>query len=358
MKKFSFIIVTILFVCNILSAQVINADERLEEYLPVLKEKNVALVCNHTSVVKDKHLVNILVENGINLSAVFTPEHGLSGLNEAGALVGDSSLVINDKEIKIVSLYGKSKKPAQHQVQGIDIMVFDLQDVGCRFYTYISTLEYVMLACIENNIPLIVLDRPNPNNYVDGPVLQQGYRSFVGMQPIPVCYGLTIGEYAIMINEENWVDREKKCDLSVIKLLNYERDMDVSLPIPPSPNLRTDKAIRNYPTLCFFEGTSLSVGRGTDTPFEKIGYKPKKSKTTRWIKADIKEKKIDVSFILKIYKEYNGGKPFFNSFFDKLAGCSDFKKAILANKTETEIRQSWQKDLENYSKIREKYLLY
>lgn len=243
-------------------------------------------------------------------------------------------------------------------MRGIDIVVFDIQDVGCRFYTYISTLEYVMLACIENNVPLLVLDRPNPNNYVDGPVLQKEYKSFVGMQSIPICYGLTIGEYATMINEEHWVDKERKCDLQIVRLLNYERDMEVSLPIPPSPNLRTDKAIRNYPTLCFFEGTSLSVGRGTNTPFEIVGYKPKRSKAIKWKQIDITEKKIDVSLIITIYREYNGEKKFFNNFFDKLAGNSTFRKAIVNHKTEAEIRKSWQKDIENYNSIRGKYLLY
>ncbi len=356
MKRILFILFVICF--SSLSAQIINADERLEEYLPMLNNKNVALVCNHTSVVKDKHLINILLENDINLSTVFTPEHGLTGLSEAGALVGDSSLNVDGKRIKIASLYGNNKKPTSQQMQGIDIIVFDIQDVGCRFYTYISTLEYVMLSCIENNVSLIVLDRPNPNNYVDGPVLEKQYKSFVGMQSIPVCYGLTIGEYAIMINEENLVDKEKKCDLIVVKLLNYERDMDISLPIPPSPNLRTDKAIRNYPTLCFFEGTSLSVGRGTDTPFEIVGYRPKKSDKMKWKQIDIKDKKIDVSLLINIYNEYNGEKKFFNNFFDKLAGNSTFRNAIIKHKTEKEIRKSWQKDIDNYNKIREKYLIY
>lgn len=357
MKKIFFCV--LFFICfHSLSAQIINADERLDEYLPKLNNKNVALVCNHTSVVKDKHLINLLVENKINLSLVFTPEHGLTGLSEAGELVGDSSLNIDGKKIKVVSLYGSNKKPSQQQMRGIDIVVFDIQDVGCRFYTYISTLEYVMLACIENNAPLLVLDRPNPNNYVDGPVLQKEYKSFVGMQSIPICYGLTIGEYATMINEEHWVDKERKCDLQIVRLLNYERDMEVSLPIPPSPNLRTDKAIRNYPTLCFFEGTSLSVGRGTNTPFEIVGYKPKRSKAIKWKQIDITEKKIDVSLIITIYREYNGGKKFFNNFFDKLAGNSTFRKAIVNHKTEAEIRKSWQKDIENYNSIRGKYLLY
>ncbi|MDO5760243.1 MAG: DUF1343 domain-containing protein, partial [Bacteroidota bacterium] len=258
----------------------------------------------------------------------------------------------------ITSLYGKNKKPTNKQMQGLDVVLFDLQDVGCRFYTYISTLEYVMLSCIENNIPLIVLDRPNPNNYVDGPVLQAEYKSFVGMQLIPICYGLTIGEYAIMINSEHWVKKDAKANLLVIPLLNYKRSDEVQLPIPPSPNLRTAKAIKNYPTLCLFEGTSLSVGRGTENPFEKVGYKDKASKEMIWIFPNINKQEIDLDFIAQVYKNYNGEKKFFNSFFDKLAGNSLLRRQIIEGLDKESIRLSWQEDLEKYLQIRNKYLIY
>lgn len=338
-------------------SQQVNADRRYEQYIPLLKGKNVALVCNHTSVADGVHLINVLDSNGINLSCVFTPEHGLDGLAQAGAFVGDSAIKVGEKNVKISSLYGNNKKPKKEQLEGTDIVLFDIQDVGCRFYTYISTLEYVICSCIENNIPLIVLDRPNPNNYIDGPVLKKEYRSFVGMEPVPVCYGLTIGEYANMINEEHWVDSLRKCCLTVIEMENYDREKEVELDIAPSPNLRTKQAIRNYPTLCFFEGTSLSVGRGTDSPFEKVGYKDKKAQM-KWRQIAIDTNRIDVALIADVYRTYKGEKAFFNNFFDRLAGCSQFRKQIEEGRTAEEIRFSWQKDLEQYKKIRDKYLLY
>lgn len=341
-----------------LYAQIINADARTKEYLPLIENKKVAVVCNHTSVVGDKHILQILSENKVDIAKAFTPEHGLNGISEAGALVNDSTIKIENKTIKVVSLYGKNKKPTKQQMKDIDVVLFDLQDVGCRFYTYISTLEYVMQSCLENNILIIVLDRPNPNNYVDGPVLQNEYKSFVGMQPIPICYGLTIGEYADMINSEHWLNDSLKANLVIIPLLNYKRSNEVILPISPSPNLRTKEAIRNYPTLCLFEGTSLSVGRNTQTPFEKIGYTDKTTKQMSWIFPNIKEKKIDLSFIVNVYEQYNGDKKFFNSFFDKLAGNSLLRKQIEKKLDEQAIRKTWEKDLENYLLIRNKYLIY
>ncbi|MBR1769808.1 MAG: DUF1343 domain-containing protein, partial [Bacteroidales bacterium] len=270
--KNSLIFLSLLFACLVSVAQIVNGDERTDEYLPLLYGKKVGLVCNHTSVVGNEHLINLLLRNGVDLVKVFTPEHGLSGIAQAGERVNDSIMNVNQKELKIISLYGNHKKPYKSEISDCDVLLFDLQDVGCRFYTYISTLEYVMSSCAENDKSLILLDRPNPNNYIDGPVLEDKFKSFVGMQKIPVCYGLTIGEYATMINDENWLEGNNKCDLTVIRMLNYERNSKVILPIAPSPNLRTEQAIRNYPTLCFFEGTSISVGRGTSLPFEQIGF--------------------------------------------------------------------------------------
>lgn len=357
MKRILIVFLLLLSVVE-LYAQIINADARVEEYLPLIRNKKVAVVCNHTSVVGNKHILQILLENNIDIAKAFTPEHGLNGINEAGALVNDSTIKIKNKTINVISLYGKNKKPTKQQMKGVEVVLFDLQDVGCRFYTYISTLEYVMQSCLENNILIVVLDRPNPNNYVDGSVLKTEYKSFVGMQPIPICYGLTIGEYATMINSEHWINDSLMANLVVVPLLNYKRSDEVILPISPSPNLRTAEAIRNYPTLCLFEGTSLSVGRGTPTPFEKVGYKDKNTKQMTWIFPNIKEMKIDLTFIIDVYKNYKGEKKFFNSFFDKLAGTSLLKKQIEEGLDEKTIRATWQKDLENYLLIRNKYLIY
>ena len=352
MKKTLFFLSTLLITCLAFSQ---SSTQWL--FNPDLQGKRIGLVCNHTSFVDSIHRIDYLLQNNYNLLAVFTPEHGLTGLAEAGEKVNDST--IRDGKIIVRSLYGKTKKPKKEWLNDIDIMLFDLQDVGCRFYTYISTLEYVMQACIESNIPLIVYDRPNPNNFVDGPVLEPKYRSFVGMQPIPVCYGLTIGEYAMMINQEHWVDKDQMCNLLVVPMKNYNRDEQNPLPIAPSPNLQTLQAIINYPTLCFFEGTPFSVGRGTPTPFETVFLEAEKTKTKLCFnKIKLASKKIELAFILKVYKESNLKEKFFNSFFDKLAGTDQLRKQILEGKSEEQIRESWEADIEKYLQIRDKYLIY
>ena len=398
MKKYFSFVVLLLF--SFVSLAQVNVKWNDSEIISLLQDKRVGLVCNHTSLLDvkqnprqdakkdilqssackatnnsfEKHLkekrintlqnttktihrIDYLLGLGIELKTVFTPEHGLTGLADAGVKVNDST--IRDGKILVRSLYGNSKKPKKEWLKDIDVMIFDLQDVGCRFYTYISTLEYVMQACIESNIPLVVYDRPNPNNYVDGPVLEKQYRSFVGMQPIPVCYGLTMGEYANMINQEHWVNKDLTCELYVATMQDYKREEQNSLPVPPSPNLRTLQSIKNYPTLCFFEGTPFSVGRGTDTPFEKIGFQnPKNSKDTIWFEIKLEEKKIDVQTLIDMYKKYPYKDKFFAKFFDTLAGTDKLRKQIQQGKTAAQIRESWQKDLEEYLKIRDKYLLY
>ncbi|MBQ9254053.1 MAG: DUF1343 domain-containing protein [Bacteroidales bacterium] len=373
MKKFLCCFILLFIACTLFAQVGIKWDKVNSEdnILSFLKDKRVALVCNHTSILdnpkyidtqdttfaKYLHRIDYLRENGINLVTVFTPEHGLTGLAEAGEKVNDST--IRNGEIKVRSLYGNTKKPKPEWLKEIDVVVFDLQDVGCRFYTYISTLEYVMQACIERDIPLVVYDRPNPNNYVDGPVLKEKYKSFVGMQPIPVCYGLTIGEYAVMINEEHWVDEDKKCTLFVVLMVDYDRNAQNPLPVPPSPNLRTLQAIKNYPTLCFFEGTPFSVGRGTDFPFETVfNDKEKLGKKFTIKNIAFSEKKINIDFIKQTYKNFEPKKNFFNSFFDKLAGTEELRQQIIAGKTEQQIRESWKEDTEKYLIIRNKYLIY
>ncbi|MBT4478173.1 MAG: DUF1343 domain-containing protein, partial [Flavobacteriales bacterium] len=249
-------------------SQIKVAAERTNSYIPLLKQQKIAVVGNQSSRIGNTHLVDSLITLGIDIAKVFSPEHGFRGIADAGAKIEDGIDVKTG--IPIVSLYGKNKKPYAEQLAGIDILLFDIQDVGARFYTYISTLHYVMEAAAENNIKLIVLDRPNPNgHYVDGPIREKGFKSFVGMHPIPIVHGMTIGEYAKMINAENWIS--KRCDLTIIEMENYTHDISYDLPIKPSPNLPNARAINLYPSLCLFEGTNISVGRGTQYPFQHFG---------------------------------------------------------------------------------------
>ena len=325
----------------------------MEQSLP---SGRVAVVGNQTSVVGNVHLVDTLLARGVHVVKIFCPEHGFRGTAAAGAHVDNS--VDAKTGIPIISLYGKNKKPTPEQLADIDYVIFDLQDVGCRFYTYISTLHYVMEACAEANIPLLVLDRPNPNgHYVDGPVLDTAhYRSFVGMHPVPVVYGMTIGEYAQMINGERWLAGGIECHLTVAKMKGYKRDrLGYELPVAPSPNLRNAHAIALYPSLCLFEGTNCGVGRGTDYPFEWVTYGADT--------LDLRQEKAPAAFCLKylmeMYRRVPKGKFFLkNNFFDKLAGTTELRKQIEAGMSAEEIRASWQPALDEFKKIREKYLIY
>ena len=318
---------------------------------------NIAIVANQTSVIGNTHLVDTLFDQGYKVVKIFCPEHGFRGTAEAGAKVDNS--VDPKTGLPIISLYGKNKKPTKEQLQDVDVVLFDLQDVGCRFYTYISTLHYVMEACAENKVPLIVLDRPNPNgHYVDGPVLDTAhYRSFVGMHPVPVVYGMTIGEYALMINGEGWLKGGIKCDLTVIPMrYGYHRDsVGYELPVPPSPNLRNAHAIALYPSLCLFEGTNCGVGRGTDYPFEWVTYK----KDTLDLRQETAPAAFSLKYLMAMYKRVPKGKFFLkNNFFEKLAGNGDLRKQIEAGMSEEAIRATWQPALDEFMKIREKYLIY
>ena len=345
-----------------------------------------AVVANQTSMVGNTHLVDTLLAMGADIRKIFCPEHGFRGTAAAGAHVDNS--VDPKTGIPIVSLYGKNKKPTPEQLADVDYVLFDLQDVGCRFYTYISTLHYVMEACAEAGIPLAVLDRPNPNgHYVDGPVLDTAhYRSFVGMHPVPVVYGMTIGEYAQMINGEHWLKDGIKCNLGIFPMQGYKRDsVGYELPVPPSPNLRTAHAIALYPSLCLFEGTNVSVGRGTDWPFEVTGipasnisgvkgtftvarqevpvmaFATKDGK--KYMGLDLREvqapARFDLSFLTAMYWLSPKGEFFLKSnFFEKLAGNGDLRKQIEQGMSEEEIRATWQPALDEFKKIREKYLIY
>ena len=363
---------------------------QMDEYLPMLENKRVAFCGNQTALIGSEstpHLVDSLLTLRVNVVKLFCPEHGFRGQAEAGAKIASGKDA--QTGLPVVSLYGKNKKPTAEQLQDVDVILFDLQDVGCRFYTYISTLHYVMEAAAENHVKVIVLDNPNPNGfYVDGPVLDPKYKSFVGMHPVPIVYGMTIGEYARMINGEKWLANGVQCDLTVVKMKGYDRQYRYSLGMPPSPNLQTKESIFLYPSLCLFEGTNISVGRGTEIPFEMYGapqlqtgdYRftphaipgvsenpPHKDKECRGfllhdeaVQGLKEEGKFNLSYILTAYANYADKEHFFlaNNFFDKLAGTDQLRKQIEDGWSEEEIRGTWKEDLERFKEMRKKYLLY
>lgn len=366
------------------SGKVICGAGRMDQYLPMLKDKSVGLVVNQTSLVGTTHLLDTLLSHGIKVSCVFAPEHGFRGTADAGEHIQNG--VDGKTHVPIISLYGANKKPDAGQLSGIDVLIFDIQDVGARFYTYISTLHYIMEACAEQHKALIVLDRPNPNgHYVDGPVLDTAYRSFVGMDPIPVVHGMTVGEYARMLNGEKWLEGKVQCDLTVIPCLHYTHQTFYTLPVKPSPNLPDMKAIYLYPSLCFFEGsTQVSVGRGTDKPFQVYGapgfdpklfaFTPKSTagathpflqdKTCYGFNlADLTEdslrqQKFTLKYLLNAYQLSKNKSAFFNDFFTQLAGGKTLQAQIEKGMTEAQIRKSWQGQLRHFKTIRRKYLLY
>lgn len=319
----------------------------------------VAVVGNQTSIVGTTHLVDTLLASGIHVTKIFCPEHGFRGMAAAGAHIDNST---DPKTgLPIISLYGKNKKPTPEQMADVDYVVFDLQDVGCRFYTYLSTLHYVMDACAERGIPLIVLDRPNPNGHMlDGPVLDTATcRSFVGMHPVPVVYGMTIGEYAQMINGEGWLANHARCDLTVVPMQGYDRHGFYPLPVAPSPNLRTAQAVALYPSLCFFEGTNCGVGRGTDYPFEWVTYGTDTLDLRSYSVGEENPDLIDLWPLMEMYRRVPQGKFFLKSnFFEKLAGTTELRRQIEAGMSENEIRATWQPGLERFKEIRKKYLIY
>lgn len=380
-----------LFICWLAvlqaTAQVRNGADRLEELFPLLENKRISLVVNQTSLVQNVHLLDTLYNKGVHITQVFAPEHGFRGDADAGEFIKNGKDYRT--QVPIISLYGKNKKPQPAQLQQTDIVIFDIQDVGARFYTYISTMFYVMQACAENNKELIILDRPNPCDYVDGPVLDMKYKSFVGMLPIPVLHGCTIGELAQMINEEGWLGNNLQCPLKVITIEGWKHGQPYSLPVKPSPNLPNDQAVALYPSLCPFEGTSVSVGRGTDFPFQIIGSPTTKNLKFLFMPHSMKgsdkhplhqdtycyglnlssEKNIPKGFSLQyVIQFYNyfqnltkhAEKDFFTRphWFDLLMGTNQVRLDILKNKTEEQIRSAWQKKLNQYKEIRKKYLLY
>ncbi len=367
------------------AAPILVGAERTDAYLGQLRGRKVGLIVNQTSTVNETHLVDYLVSQNIAIQKIFAPEHGFRGTADAGQQIENGA---DPKTgLPIISLYGKNKKPTKSQLAGIDLVIFDIQDVGARFYTYISTMHYVMEACAEQEIDFWVLDRPNPNgHYVAGPVLDPAYRSFVGMHPVPVVHGMTVGEYAQMINGEKWLTNGIQCSLSVITCENYTHDRPYELPIKPSPNLPNQSSIYLYPSLCFLEGTTASAGRGTNRQFQIYGhpdypggdaeFTPVSMPGAKYPKhenkicygydlsgeplSELRDRKLDLNYLIDFYRFFPDKKYFFlkNNFIDKLAGTDALRKDIIAGKSATEIEDSWKPGVEAFKKVRERYLLY
>ncbi|MDB4905138.1 MAG: hypothetical protein JWQ63_4419 [Mucilaginibacter sp.] len=368
---------------------IITGADQTNLYVNYLKGKNIGMVINQTSVIGKSLTLSVdsLLKLGITIKKIFGPEHGFRGNASDGTEINNGT----DQKtgLPVISLYGnKHYKPTPEDLKALDLVIFDIQDVGARFYTYLSTLHYVMEACAENNIELMILDRPNPNGfYVDGPVLDTAYRSFVGLNPVPIVHGLTIAEYAQMINGEGWLKNHVKCKLKIIKVANYTHKLSYKLPVNPSPNLNTDKSILLYPSVCLFEGTTLSLGRGTMFPFLQIGHPDLKGKYSYSFKPvripgmseDPPQKdnlcyginlkdydtnyirtsgRINLTWLIELYKAFPDKEHFFKAYLTKLAGNNELKKQIEAGKSEKEIRASWEPALSNYKTIRKKYLLY
>ncbi len=367
------------------SVRIETGAEQTEKYIPLLKNKRVAVVANHTTNINESHLVDSLLSLGINVEKIFSPEHGFRGDADAGEYV--KNYMDKKTGLPVISLYGSSKRPKLEDLDGVDIVVFDLQDVGVRFYTYISTMHYVMEACAEKDVELLILDRPNPNGfYVDGPILDTSLRSFVGMHPVPIVHGMTIAEYAQMINGEGWLKDELKCMLSYISCENYTHDSLYQLPVNPSPNLQNMLSVYLYPSLGLFEGTSFSAGRGTEFPFQVYGspdYKNDEftftpvridgaSKYPKYrnvlckgvdlrnidIESYVNSKSINLNWIIDAYNNTSNREEFFNAFFYNISGNKILREQIEQGKTAEEIKQGWDTDLKKFKQLRKKYLIY
>ncbi len=361
--------------------------ENLNAYLDLLLDKRIAVIANHSAMIGQAHLIDSLLSLGVDISHIYASEHGFRGHEADGAKISDETDISTG--LPIYSLYGEIKKPSPASLEGIDLVIFDMQDVGVRFYTFLSTLHYIMEACAENDVPLMILDRPNPNlvSLPDGPLLDPAFSSFIGLHPVPVLYGLTIGEYGQMINGEGWLTKGIKADLTVIPCTNYTRDDQYVLPIPPSPNLPNQKSVYLYPSLCFFEGTVVSIGRGTDHPFQVVGhpkfkfgsylFTPMPNSGSKYPKLEGEQcfglamsderasalhesGQLDLSLLLEFYKELNMGDDFFrqDGYFDLLAGTDQLRNQIQSGYTQEEIRASWQMDLQRYKEMYKEYWIY
>lgn len=364
---------------------ILTGAEQTKRYLPKLTGKNVAIVANHTTIINGTHLVDSLISLNVNLKKIFSPEHGFRGNADAGEHV--KNYIDKKTGLPVISLYGSSKKPKLEDLEDIDILIFDLQDVGVRFYTYISTMHYVMEACAEKDVEVLVLDRPNPNGfYVDGPILEEKYKSFVGMHKVPIVHGMTIAEYAKMINGEKWLKDSLYCQLSVVACKNYDHNSKYDLPKNPSPNLQNMRSIYLYPSLGFFEGTVLSAGRGTDFPFQVFGgpmyketeftFSPRsidgaakypKHENELCYGVDLRDidleelnskKQINLNWIIDAYNSVEDKENFFKAFIFNISGTDELKQQIIDGMSPEEIRESWKNDLNDFKEIRKKYLLY
>jgi uncharacterized protein YbbC (DUF1343 family) len=367
-------------------ATITAGAERMDSYLPLLKGKRVAIAANHTSLVGRTHLLDTLRAQGVQVLRVLAPEHGFRGVVEAGATV--EGYVDKASGVEVASLYGAGKKPSRKQLRGVQLVLFDMQDVGVRFYTYLSTLHYVMEACAENSIPLVLLDRPNPNiALVDGPILEPQYRSFVGMHAIPIAHGMTLGELAQMLNGEGWLKGGIRCQLTVIPCGGYSRNARYDLPVPPSPNLPNMRSVYLYPSLCLFEGTVMSVARGTDFPFQALGHPRWRNKAFAFTPRSVAgaannpphcnqqcygldlrvadtapllaPAHLDLSYLVEAYRDFSAaGEKFFTPFFVKLAGAPMLQSQVEQGMSAEQIRASWQPMLEKFRQQRSRYLLY
>ena len=364
----------------VVQKSILTGADNSAAYLPLLKNKRVGIVTNQTGIlITGEHLVDFMLQKNVNVKNIYAPEHGFRGTADAGELIVDGK--DSKTGLSIISLYGDNKKPKPEQLKGIDVMVLDLQDVGARFYTYISSLHYVMEACAEQKIPVIILDRPNPNgNLVDGPLLEKEFASFVGMHPIPVLHGMTIGEYGKMINGEKWLPSNLQCELTVIPCLNYNKSMKYSLPVKPSPNLPNDQSVNLYASLCFFEGTNVSVGRGTNkqfqiygspflpasdfsfTPAPNLGAKDPVYNGVKCFGQDLSGhvavNRLEIQWLLAAYSKTSDKSKFFNPFFTKLAGTKKLQQQIESGISEKAIRESWSVDLQDFKIIRKNYEIY
>ena len=382
MKKLFILLFTSHFVFSYQNSEIKVGSEKMNEYLNKISNKSVGLLVNHSSSVSSTHLIDTLISKNIKIKKIFSPEHGFTGNIERGKKVNGDTLIIDNKIIPIISMYGKSRIPTKESMKGLDIVIFDIQDVGTRFYTYISAMHNMMNICAELGISLIVLDRPNPNSgYIDGPVLDMEYQSYIGMHEIPIVHALTVGELAMMIKGEKWIRNSEKLKLSVIKIDNWDHNKEYKLPIRPSPNLPNQQSILLYPSLCLFEQTIVSIGRGTPYPFQVIGhpnydnksfsFTPKsvteeskpKLENEKCFGIDLKKikvkKELNIKYLIDFYNRLKStNSDFFGKYFYRIAGNKILENQIKDGISEREIRLSWKADIDKYKKIRKKYLLY
>ena len=362
--------------------EVIVGSERMDEYLEKISNKSVGLLVNHSSLVNNTHLIDTLISRNIYIKKIFSPEHGFTGNIERGKTVNEDTLIIDERIIPIISMYGKSRIPTKESMKGLDIIIFDIQDVGARFYTYISAMHNMMNICAELGISFLVLDRPNPNSgYIDGPVLEMEYQSYIGMHEIPIVHALTVGELATMIKGEKWIENSDKLDLEVIKVDGWDHTMEYELPIRPSPNLPNQQSILLYPSLCLFEQTTVSIGRGTSYPFQVIGHPNYHNKSFSFTPISVDEEKkpkhegnesygidlreikvkkeLNIKYLIDFYNKLkDNDSDFFGKYFYRIAGNKKLENQIKGGVSEKEIRSSWEIKLSQYKEKRKKYLLY